>query len=119
MKYKYIYNIVKQSVTLNVKFRNPKISDSFKTCCLVTLTSFFNILLSLLSVDACIEFVSKDTFASQDCFSTNWLVKVWRHGFKFPNINSRGGRWDFRIGDVANFWCPVRFAGFLQFTLRV
>ena len=45
----------------------PSINDSFIIC----------ILLSVVSDDACFEFVSKNKFVSQYCFSTNWLVKGW------------------------------------------
>ena len=52
---------------------------------------------------ACIEFVSKNTFVSQDCFSINWLVKGWSFGVKFLNVSSRGGLGIFGFADLANF----------------
>ena len=61
----------------------------------------------------------KNTFVSQYCFSIIWLVKGWSYGVKFLNVILRGGL-EFEVWRIwPHFWCLARFAGFLQFSLRV
>ena len=71
-KYKYIYNIVKETVTLNIKLTEESIYTKsvihlrYVAQGCLNCNVFFSILLNMLSDDACIEFVSKKYFVSQD-----------------------------------------------------